>query len=300
MSFLFRQIIVAYFSINAIIWISKVIGEDDFGEDDFGEDLHMSIGMDLEGRVLYLPVHLLHLGQPGRGKATALLQELAASIGEVGILQPLSVRKQGEGYTVVSGNRRLMAARMAGLGEVPCLILSVDAVDAQLIGLTENLQREDLGYFEEAEYLQQYLTRSGLTQAQAAKRLGRSQSAIANKLRLLQHSQKVRHALTEHGLSERHARELLRVYGEDARLSVLQELIQRKLSVAQTVQYIDNYLAQKTLTSSARYRRREARLVLERVVKDAELLRVAGVPAQVQRQESPEEIILTLRIPQNC
>ena len=111
----------------------------------------MSIGMDLEGRVLYLPVHLLHLGQPGRGKATALLQELAASIGEVGILQPLSVRKQGEGYTVVSGNRRLMAARMAGLGEVPCLILSVDAVDAQLIGLTENLQREDLGYFEEAE-----------------------------------------------------------------------------------------------------------------------------------------------------
>ena len=107
----------------------------------------MSIGMDLEGRVLYLPVHLLHLGQPGRGKATALLQELAASIGEVGILQPLSVRKQGEGYTVVSGNRRLMAARMAGLGEVPCLILSVDAVDAQLIGLTENLQREDLGVF---------------------------------------------------------------------------------------------------------------------------------------------------------
>ena len=81
----------------------------------------MAYGISPEGRVLYLPVHLLHLGQAGRGKPTALLQELAASIGEVGILQPLTVRKNGEGYLVVSGNRRLMAAKMAGLGEVPCL-----------------------------------------------------------------------------------------------------------------------------------------------------------------------------------
>ena len=181
----------------------------------------MAYGISPEGRVLYLPVHLLHLGQAGRGKPTALLQELAASIGEVGILQPLTVRKNGEGYLVVSGNRRLMAAKMAGLGEVPCLLLSVDPVDAELIALTENLQREDLRYFQEAEYLQAYLMHSGLTQAQAAKRLGRSQSAIANKLRLLQHTPKVRAALMEHNLSERHARELLRVHGEDQRLEVI-------------------------------------------------------------------------------
>lgn len=256
----------------------------------------MAYGISPEGRVLYLPVHLLHLGQAGRGKPTALLQELAASIGEVGILQPLTVRKNGEGYLVVSGNRRLMAAKMAGLGEVPCLLLSVDPVDAELIALTENLQREDLRYFQEAEYLQAYLMHSGLTQAQAAKRLGRSQSAIANKLRLLQHTPKVRAALMEHNLSERHARELLRVHGEDQRLTVIEELSRRNFSVAQTARYIDTLETQSTISGSARYRRRETRLVLERVARDAALLRVAGVPAQIQRQDTPDEIILTLRI----
>ena len=159
----------------------------------------MAYSISSEGRVLYLPVHLLHPGQTGRGKPTALLQELAASIRELGILQPLTVRKTGDSYQVVSGNRRLMAAKMAGLGEVPCLITRADGADAELIALTENLQREDLGYFQEAEYLQAYLAHSGLTQAQAAKKLGRSQSAIANKLRLLQHSPKVRQALLDNG-----------------------------------------------------------------------------------------------------
>ncbi len=258
----------------------------------------MAYGISPEGKVLYLPVHLLHPGQPGRGKPTALLQELAASIGQVGVLQPLTVRKNGDSYTVVSGNRRLMAARMAGLGEVPCLILNVDPVDAELISLTENLQREDLRYFQEAEYLQQYLIHSGLTQAQAARRLGRSQSAVANKLRLLQHSPRVRQALTEAGLSERHARELLRIPGEESRLAIISELTRRKLSVAQTSRYIDNYLTQRAMAGSARYRRREARLMLDRVTRDAEVLRSSGIAAQVQRQESPQEIVLTLRIPQ--
>ena len=234
----------------------------------------MAYSISSEGRVLYLPVHLLHPGQTGRGKPTALLQELAASIRELGILQPLTVRKTGDSYQVVSGNRRLMAAKMAGLGEVPCLITHADGADAELIALTENLQREDLGYFQEAEYLQAYLAHSGLTQAQAAKKLGRSQSAIANKLRLLQHSPKVRQALLDIGLSERHARELLR----------------RGFNVAQTSHYIDTLESHRNLSGGLRYCRRETRLVLERVTRDAALLRVAGVPAQVQRQDNPDEI----------
>lgn len=257
----------------------------------------MAYSISSEGRVLYLPVHLLHPGQTGRGKPTALLQELAASIRELGILQPLTVRKTGDSYQVISGNRRLMAAKMAGLGEVPCLITHADGADAELIALTENLQREDLGYFQEAEYLQAYLAHSGLTQAQAAKKLGRSQSAIANKLRLLQHSPKVRQALLDNGLSERHARELLRIHGEEARLDVIDELLRRGFNVAQTSHYIDTLESHRSLSGSLRYCRRETRLVLERVTRDAALLRVAGVPAQVQRQDNPDEIVLTLRIP---
>jgi ParB family chromosome partitioning protein len=256
----------------------------------------MGYSMNYQGRVLYLPLPLVKPGQLDRGRPTAQLQELAASIGEMGILQPLTVRKTGESYTVVSGNRRLLAARMAGLGEVPCILLEAEALDAELISLTENLQREDLHYFEEAQCLQQYLTHSGLTQAQLARRLGRSQSAIANKLRLLQHSPRVQQSLKEQGLSERHARELLRIPGETGRLLVLSVLAERGLNVVQTQRYIDSYLENRSCHGEERCRRRDTRLFLERVVRDMEALQAAGVDAELRRQDSPEEIVLTLRI----
>jgi ParB family chromosome partitioning protein len=226
------------------------------------------------------------------------LQELAASIAQVGVLQPLTVRKQGGGYLVVSGNRRLMAARMAGLGEVPCLLLEVDETDGELIGLTENLQREDLHYFEEAECLERYLVHSGFTQAQAAKQLGRSQSAIANKLRLLHHSPRVREALRDRGLSERHARELLRVPGEQQRLLVVAEIGERHLSVAQTERYIDALL-ENARAPGEKLRRRDARLLLERVARDATSLRGQGVAAQLQHQPDRETLVLTVTLG-NC
>ena len=194
------------------------------------------------GRILYLPLHLVQPCRPERGRNVPSLQELAASVAQVGVLQPLTVRKNGREFLIVSGNRRYVAARMAGLGEVPCILLDVDPADEEMIFLAENLQREDLGYFEEAECLRRYLDKSGMTQGQAAKKLGRSQSAVANKLRLLSHPASVRQALTEAGLSERHARELLRVTGEKARLTVVAELKKKGLSVAQTQRYIDVFL----------------------------------------------------------
>ena len=257
----------------------------------------MSHGMNLEGRILYLPLHMVKPGQPSRGRNTAQLQELAASISVVGVLQPLTVRKTGEHFTVVSGNRRLMAARMAGLGEVPCLLLELEIQDAELISLTENLQREDLHYFEEAELLQKYLCHSGLTQSQAAHRLGRSQSAIANKLRLLQHSPRVRSALWERGLSERHARELLRVSGETERLQVLEVFSKKHMSVAQAERYIDTYLKNRDNPGTGRYRMRDARLFLQRLDQDTRLLQSAGIPARMQSSQEGEDIVLTVRLP---
>ncbi len=249
-----------------------------------------------EHKLLYLPLRLVQPGAAGRQRPTATLQELAASIQQVGILQPLTVRKNGGQYIVVSGNRRLMAAKMAGLGEVPCILMDLESQDAELIGLTENLQREDLHYFDEAELLQQYLKHSGLTQGQAAKRLGRSQSAIANKLRLLQHSPRTRLALIEAGLSERHARELLRVEGETERLKVLEEIVTRNLSVSQTERYIDTYLSNGAPPKSEKLRRRDTRLFLERVARDTASLRGSGIPADFSRQEDQNGIILTVKI----
>lgn len=247
------------------------------------------------GKILYLPMGMVKPGQSARGDYVKL-QELAASIKELGILQPLTVRKNGEGYTVVSGNRRYAAARMAGLGVLPCLLLDVEAEDACLIGLTENLQREDLHYFEEAELIQQYLCHCSLTQAQAAKKLGRSQPALANKMRLLQHSGRVRQRLRELGLSERHARALLRVPGETERLAVLEEIGEKQLSVAQTERYIEIYLNHHRTGEDSRFQKRDARLFLSRVARDTELLRVSGVPASCETQEDQGEIVLTVRM----
>lgn len=253
----------------------------------------MAVKWEHPGRILYLPLRQVLPSQQSRSRTTVQLQELAASIAQVGILQPLTVRKQGGQYVVVSGNRRLMAARIAGLGEVPCILLSVDEADAELIALTENLQREDLHYFDEAECLQQFMSRSGLTQSQAAKKLGRSQSALANKLRLLNHSPRVRQALRDRQLSERHARELLRVCGEDQRLRVISDVADKRLSVAQTERYIDNLLKNGL---PDKFRRRDTRLFLERLSRDADHLRRSGVETDLKRQDESGEIVLTVRI----
>lgn len=249
-----------------------------------------------DGKILYLPLRLLKNEGKSREVSMVSLQELAASIRQVGIVQPLTVRKLGESYTVVSGHRRLLAARMAGLGEVPCILLNLDPGEELLISLTENLQREDLDCFQEAELLREYLKASGLTQEQAAKKLGRSQSAIANKLRLLQHSEKVRGMLTEHGLGERHGRELLRIQGEEARLAVLREIIAKGLSVAQTVSYIDVYLQNHRESGTVRYQQRDTRLFLQRMARDTEILRAAGVRAEMEQEKRDGEVVVTLRI----
>lgn len=249
-----------------------------------------------DGKILYLPLRLLKNDGKSRDCSMVSLQELAASIRQMGIIQPLTVRKLGESYGVVSGHRRLLAAKMAGLGEVPCILLNLDPGEELLISLTENLQREDLDCFQEAELLREYLKLSGLTQEQAAKKLGRSQSAIANKLRLLQHSEPVRQLLMEHGLGERHGRELLRIEGEEARLAVLGEIIARKLSVAQTVSYIDVYLQNHREAGTARYQQRDMRLFLQRMARDTEILRAAGVRAELEQENRDGEVVVTLRL----
>ena len=141
----------------------------------------------LSARVRYIPINDIRPNpqQPRRRFDSESLQELAASIAAYGILQPITVRQQGAVYELVAGERRWRAARIAGLRQVPCLLARVDEEDAALLALIENLQRRDLDYMEEASAIARLLRRYGLSQQQAAEKLGRSQSAVANKLRLL-------------------------------------------------------------------------------------------------------------------
>ena len=197
------------------------------------------------GRVLYLPTARIRPNpmQPRKHFDTGGLQELAGSIRQYGVLQPLTVRKAGGAYELVAGERRLRAARLAGLTEVPCLLADVDEEASGMLALVENLQRRDLDYIEEAEGLQKLMQQYHLSQEQAARRIGKSQSAVANKLRILRHPPSVLQALREHHLTERHARALLRLPDEEERLRVIGLIVQGEWTVAKTEQYIDARLA---------------------------------------------------------
>lgn len=236
------------------------------------------------GKILYLPAAQIrpNPGQPRKIFDPAGLQELAASIAEYGIVQPLTVRRRDGFYELVAGERRLRAARMAGLREVPCILLSVDEAQSGMVALVENLQRRDLDYIEEAEGLARLMRLYGLSQEQAAQRVGKSQSAVANKLRLLRHSPQVLAMLRENQLSERHARALLRLPEEEDRLAVLQTVIRQQLNVAKTEAYIDAYLAKKNAQEPPKrgIRKlivRDVRLFLNSVNHSLELIR-SGVP----------------------
>lgn len=257
------------------------------------------------GRVCYLPVESIRPNptQPRRIFDSAQLRELADSIKQYGVIQPLSVRRRTDGYELVAGERRLRAAKLAGLSEVPCILLAVDEEQSGLIALVENLQRRDLDFIEEAEGLARLMRLYGLSQEQAASRVGKSQSAVANKLRLLRHSPAVLAAIRENGLSERHARALLRLQGEQQRLDALCVIIARQMNVARTEQYIESLLAEKP--SAPRkgmpcFRLKDVRIFLNTIDHNLALIRDAGIAAECGRQEDEHEIVLTIRIPKTA
>ena len=172
------------------------------------------------GRVIFLPIRGIRPNpmQPRKVFRAEALDDLCESIRQHGVLQPLSVRRIAGGYELIAGERRLRAAAQAGLTEVPCIILQMDDRESSVAAMVENLQRQDLDFVEEAVGIANLMRVQSLSQEQAARLLGKSQSAIANKLRLLKHGDQVLAALREAGLTERHARALLKLPGETEKL----------------------------------------------------------------------------------
>jgi len=260
------------------------------------------------GSILYLSVDEIapSPAQPRRYFAEDALDELAASIAQYGVLQPLCVRLRGGKYELVAGERRLRAARLAGLAEVPCILLEVNMEESSLIALVENLQRRDLDFVEEAEGIERLIRLFGMSQEEAARRLGRSQSAVANKLRILRLPDDILDALRAERLTERHARALLRLKDDDERRAALARIIAEGMNVAAAESYIDSLLApaEEAPAKPPKPQRptivlKDVRLFLNTVTRGLDIMRAGGIAADMEKSETESEIYLTLRIPKN-
>ena len=259
----------------------------------------------LSTRVQYIPLCRIRPNpqQPRRSFDEEGLAELAASIRSCGILQPLTVRRAGDGYELVAGERRLRAARIAGLREVPCLVAQVGEEDSALLALMENLQRRDLDCWEEAQAIARLISRYGLSQEEAARRLGRAQPTVANKLRLLRLPEDVRALLRENGLTERHARALLRLQDPEVQRRAAGDMVRRGMNVAQAEAYVEKLLQSDQVTpprGRSTYIIKDVRLFLNSVDRGLHLMRQAGVDAGWNRQDTDREILLTIRIPKRA
>ena len=255
----------------------------------------------LSRRVLYLSTEEVrpNPAQPRRFFEEGALGELAESIRRHGILQPLTVRVGRGGYELIAGERRLRAARMAGLRTVPCIVAKADEETSSALALVENLQRRDLHFFEEAVAIAQLIANYGLSQEEAAERLGKSQSAVANKLRLLRLSPVCAARIRDSGLTERHARTLLRLCAEEERCAALSHIIEKGLNVTQSEAYIEELIQGKNKTpppSRPTYIIKDTRLFLNSVSRGVDILRRAGVAAQVTREEGENEIRLLITV----
>lgn len=196
------------------------------------------------GRVVALETGLIipNRSQPRVDFNESELASLAESIRENGILQPINVRKCGVNYEIVSGERRFRAAKVCGLEEVPCIVIDADDEKSAVLALIENIQRRDLSYFEEALAIERLIKFYGLTQEDAAARLGKAQSTIANKLRLLKFSDAERNLLIKGNVTERQARALVRIDDEKLRIHAMGEMIINKLNIEQTEDMVEGIL----------------------------------------------------------
>lgn len=262
---------------------------------------HQSRGIFEGNKILSLPTHALtpNPNQPRSFFGAKELEELAASIQCYGILQPLSVRKIGKDYQIIAGERRWRAAQLAGLTEVPCLVIRASCEDSSLLALLENVQRQDLDFLEEAIALSALIRTHHFTQGELARRLGKSQSAIANKLRILRLSPDVLTTLQAQGCTERHARALLALEHDfTLQRETAQLMVDNQWTVAQTEVYIGNLLTPKQPTpKSPTFIIKDVRLFLNTVTKGLSMMQDAGVNAVCNRQETEEAVNLTISIP---
>lgn len=236
--------------------------------------------------------------QPRKTFDEEALRDLAASIAQYGVLQPLLVAPAENGrYMLIAGERRLRASKMAELQEVPVIISEYTSQQIAEIALIENLQREDLHFLEEAEGYEKLMQQFHITQEAMAARVGKKQSTIANKLRLLRLSDRIRKILVEANLSERHARALLKLDDEEKQVQVLTAVIDNGYSVRQTENYIEKMLADKKQEKKKRLVIvNDVRIYLNSIKQVVNAIKDVGIPVNMEQTVDGEDVIVSLRI----
>ena len=255
-------------------------------------------------------------GRIRRIRCDESLAALAESIREHGIIEPLIVRRVlgvgGEAeFTLVAGERRLRAAEMAGLTTVPVVSVEAGEVDAAILAIIENLHREDLSMFEEAASIQSRISLTGMTQEACAKKLSVSQSYVANKLRLLRLSEGEQEKIEENGLTERHARALLRLEDKEEREEVLSIIIKREMNVSRTEEYIEDLICAKSRMAereskpkgSEQKRKlviRDIRLFYNSIDHAVDVIKKSGIPVESSRKEVEEGVLISILLPKKA
>ena len=265
-----------------------------------GEDVQTSA----EVSVVQVPVQNIEANpyQPRKHFEPEALAELAHSISQYGVLQPLLVAPMGDGrYMLIAGERRLRASKLANLSMVPVIISDYTSQQIAEIALIENLQREDLHYLEEADGYEKLMDQFHLTQESMASRVGKKQSTIANKLRLLRLSDAVRKLLKEHSLTERHARALLRLTAEEDQISVINEITKNGYNVRQTEKYIENYIEEHQDSAKLKKTKRlmiiqDVRIYLNSIKQITKNMEVSGIPVKVEQTLDGDDVVVTLHI----
>lgn len=241
--------------------------------------------------------------QPRRVFNEDELAALSRSISENGILQPITVRRiSATEYELIAGERRLRASVLAGLKKIPCIVIKCSDKESAVFALLENLQRSDLGFFEEARGISKLIRRFGITQEEAARRLGKWQSTIANKLRLLKLTYEEQEWIISSGLTERHARALLRIDNEEVRREALSKIISDKLNTQQTDSLVSIMLNSQNLPAVRRKGVtkvviKDVRIFVNTINKAIDTMRLAGIDAQSNKTDSESFIEYTIRIP---
>ena len=246
--------------------------------------------------------------QPRKIFDETALSELSNSIKRYGIITPLTVRNASFGYELVAGERRLRAAKNADIKQVPCYIVEASEKDSSLMAIVENLQRKDLDFFEEALSLRCLIEKYGLTQQQTAEKIGKTQSAVANKLRLLRLSPEVTKLIRERGLSERHARTLLRL-SEERQLFAAEVMSMENMSVQQAEEYVDKLILEDTTTpqndeKTQKHSKKpifyikDVRIFNNSLMRSVELMRSSGLDVKVKREQNEDVVTYTITIPE--
>ena len=244
--------------------------------------------------------------QPRKYFNRASLEELSASILSYGVLQPITVRKMSGGYyELVAGERRLRASELAGLTTLPAILLQVSDSDSAALAFIENIQRQNLSFLEEAEGYRSMMEDYGLTQEELAVKLSKSQSSIANKLRVLKLEEPVKRMLLEYHFTERHARALLKLPDEESRLMMLQRMVREEMNVKRTEEAIQETLEEMRRLSVQRAEQREKRYVrssdfrlfTNTIKQSVEVIRRSGMDVLYEDRQEEDccEIVIRIR-----